>query len=110
MKIRIGSSSIEADVANDMIKRTLGLSVGKKRNMLFIMPYEHRWSLWMFTVKYPLTMAFIDKNKKVVDIRRGDPITSDPRSWKTYTPSKKCKYILETPFNNRIKVGDKVTW
>lgn len=110
MKVRIGKSVIEADVANDMIKRTLGLGIGKKRSMLFLMPYEYKWSLWMFTVKYPLTMVFIDKNKNVIDVQRGVPITSDPKTWRTYTPKKKCKYILETPFKSGIRIGDSVSW
>ena len=110
MKFKIRNKTLEADVADDMAKRVMGLSVGKKRNMFFLMPYEHEWSLWMFSVRYPLTMIFIGKNKKVVDILRGVPITTDPRTWKTYTPREKCKYILETPFKVSVKIGDRLSW
>jgi uncharacterized protein len=110
MKIKLKKSIIEAEVADDMIKRVMGLSVGRKRNMFFMMPYEHEWSLWMFSVKYPLTMIFIDKNKKVIDVLSGVPITADPSTWKTYTPKAKCKYILETPFRMSVKIGDRLSW
>jgi uncharacterized membrane protein (UPF0127 family) len=110
MKIRLKNSTITADVADDMIKRVMGLSAGKKRNMFFPMPYDSRWSLWMFAVKYPLTMIFIDKSKRVIDVQRGVPITPDPKTWKTYTPNKPCRYILETPFRTKIKIGDRLSW
>jgi uncharacterized membrane protein (UPF0127 family) len=110
MKIRLKKSTIEADVADNFMKRVMGLSLSEKKNMFFSMPYESKWSLWMFTVKYPIRMIFIDKDKKVVDIQKGVPITHDPETWKTYTPEKPCKYILETPFNIKINVGDKLNW
>ena len=110
MKIKLKSKTIQADVADDMIKRMMGLSLQEKKNMFFPMPYEDRWSLWMFAVRYPLFMIFIDKNKKVVDVQRGIPITTDPKTWKLYIPKEKCKYILETPFNLKVKIGDKLIW
>jgi uncharacterized membrane protein (UPF0127 family) len=110
MKVKLKNSVIEAELADNMIKRTMGLGIGKKRNMLFLMPYDYQWSLWMFSVRYPLSMIFIDKNKRVVDIQRGVPITSDPSTWKTYTPSKSCRYILESPFKIKVKAGDKISW
>jgi uncharacterized membrane protein (UPF0127 family) len=110
MKIKIKNKAIEADIADDMIKRMMGLSLCEKKNMFFPMPFEDKWSLWMFAVRYPLTMIFIDKNRKVVDVHRGVPITPDPKTWKTYTPKTKCKYILETPFKIDVKVGDSLSW
>ncbi len=108
MKIKHKNSTIEADVADTFYKRLMGLSLSEKKNMFFTMPYEYRWSLWMFLVNYPIKMIFIDKNKTVIDIKEGKPITSNPDTWKTYSPSKPCKYILETPFYLKIKVGDKL--
>jgi uncharacterized membrane protein (UPF0127 family) len=110
MKIKIKNKVIEAEVADDFWKRAMGLSLSEKKNMFFPLPYEHKWSLWMFLVKYPLKMIFIDRNKTVIDIKEGKPITSDPKTWKTYSPRKSCKYILETPFEMKVKVGDKLSW
>ena len=110
MKIKIGKKTIEADVADNTVKRAMGLSLCEKKNMFFPMPYKSKWSLWMFMVKYPIQMIFIDENKVIVDIKKGVPITSDPKTWKTYSPEKSCKYILETPFNIKMKIGDKLCW
>lgn len=110
MKIKLGNSTIEAEIADDLIKRAIGLSLSEKKNMFFPMPYESRWSLWMFAVRYPIKMIFIDKNKKVIDIKNGIPITTDPKTWKVYTPKEPCKYILETPFDLKVNIGDKLRW
>jgi len=110
MKIKLKNSIIEADVADTFYKRLMGLSLSEKKNMFFPMPYESKWSLWMFLVKYPIRMIFIGKNKTVIDIKEGKPITSDTDTWKTFVPKKPCKYILETPFDLKIKIGDKITF
>ena len=110
MKIKLENKTIEADVADDLIERAIGLSLSEKKNMFFPMPYESRWSLWMFAVRYPIKMIFISKDKIVIDIKKGVPITTDPKTWKVYTPKETCKYILETPFDLKISVGDKLGW
>jgi uncharacterized membrane protein (UPF0127 family) len=108
MKIKLKNSTIEAEVADDFWKRIIGLSFSKKKNMFFPLPYNSKWSLWMFAVKYPIKMIFIDKNKNVIDIKEAEPITTDPKTWKAYKPKKSCRYILETPFDLKIKIGDKI--
>ena len=82
MKIRLKGSVIDADVADDFLKKTMGLSLSEKRNMLFPMPYESKWSMWMFAVRYPIKIIFIDKDRRVIDIKNGEPITTDPKTWK----------------------------
>ena len=110
MKIKLKNSKIEADVANNFWKRMVGLSLSRKNNMFFPLPYEDKWSLWMFAVRYPIKMIFIDKNRIVIDIKEAEPLTLNPKTWKTYFPKENCKYILETPFNLKIRIGDKVNW
>jgi uncharacterized membrane protein (UPF0127 family) len=110
MKIKIKNSAIEADVADNFLKRIIGLSLSKKKNMFFPLPYEARWSLWMFAVRYPIKMVFVDKDKVVIDIKRAEPLTLDPRTWKTYYPREPCKYVLETPFDLKVEVGDELSW
>lgn len=110
MKIKLRGSTIEAEVADNFWKRLIGLSFSRKKNMFFPLPYNDRWSLWMFGVRYPLKMIFIDKSKKVVGIKEATPLSLNPKTWKTYKPEKPCKYILETPYNLKIKIGDKLTW
>jgi len=107
MKIKL--KNLEVELADNFWKKMIGLSFSKKKNMLFSMPYEHKWTFWMFLVRYPIKIIFINKNKIVVDIKKAQPITLNPKTWKIYKPKKPCKYILETPFNLKIKIGDKIT-
>jgi len=110
MKIKIRNSTIETEVANNFWKRMIGLSFSKKKNIFFPLSYESKWSLWMFGTRYPIKMIFIDKNKNVIDIKEGKPLSFNPKTWRIYKPKKPCKYILETPFNLKIKIGDKLRW
>jgi len=110
MKIKLKNKIIKVEVADNFWKKLFGLSFFKRKNMFFPLPYEDRWSLWMFAVRYPIKMIFIDKNKKVIDIKNGEPITFNPKTWRTYKPRKPCKYILETPFNLKVKIGDKLNF
>jgi uncharacterized membrane protein (UPF0127 family) len=110
MKIKLKNSVIETDLADDFWKRMVGLSLSKKKNMFFPLSYEDEWSLWMFLVRYPLKMIFIDKDKTVIDIKEAEPLSLNPRTWKIYKPRKPCKYVLETPHNLKIKIGDRLEW
>ncbi len=110
MRIKAGKTIIEADVADNIFKHMIGLSFSNKRSMLFLMPLSDRWSFWMFGVRYPLRMIFIDKNKIVVDIKDAMPLSLNPRTWRTYAPRKPCRYILEVPFKAKIKIGDRIIW
>jgi len=110
MKIKLKSSIIEAEVADSFWRRMMGLSFSKKKNIFFPLEFEARWSLWMFGVRYQIKMVFIDKNKIVIDIKNGEPLTFNSKTWKIYKPRKPCKYILETPFNLKTKIGDRLEW
>jgi uncharacterized membrane protein (UPF0127 family) len=110
MKIKLKNSVIEADLTDTFWKRLIGLSFSKKKNMFFPLSYEDEWSLWMFGVRYSLKMIFIDRNKVVVDIKEAEPLSLNPKTWKIYKPRKPCKYVLETPYSLKIKVGDKLSW
>jgi len=110
MKIKLKNSIVEADIADNFWKRLIGLSFSKKKNMLFTMSYEEKWPFWMFGVSYPLNLIFLDKNKKVVDIKRAEPLSLNLRTWRTYIPKSPCKYVFETPFDLKIRIEDKLSW
>jgi uncharacterized membrane protein (UPF0127 family) len=110
MKIKLKNSVMEADVADGFFKKMIGLSFSKKRNMLFTMDFEYRWQFWMFGVRYGLKMIFLDKDKRIVDVLKAEPLSLDLKTWKVYTPRKPSKYILETPYDIKANVGDKLGW
>jgi uncharacterized membrane protein (UPF0127 family) len=110
MKVKLRDSVIEADAADNFFSRMMGLSFSKKKNMLFTMDYEYRWPFWMFGVWYPLSIVFLDRNKEVVDIKRASPLSLNPKTWRTYVPVRPSKYVFETPFELKIKIGDRLSW
>ena len=100
---------LEAELADTYMKRSNGLSGAKeKKNMLFVFPYSSRMFFWMPFMHYSISMIFLNKDKEVVDIKQAIPMTINPRTWKFYAPKKAGKYVLETPFEHNIKIGDKL--
>jgi uncharacterized membrane protein (UPF0127 family) len=108
MKIKIKGTTLQCEVADNFWKRLVGLSFSRKKNMLFVFSHEAKWSFWMFLVRYPIKFVFINKQKTVVDVKVGKPISLNANSWKVYKPRKTCKYVLETPSRLKVRVGDRV--
>lgn len=113
--IKGGKKLFEAGDASGFIRKAIGLmnrsKLNKNEAMLFSFPFEHRWSFWMFGMRFPLDIVFLDKRRKVVHIERNTkPFSLDPKTWKTIKPAKKCKYVVEinagSASRKRIKAGD----
>jgi len=91
----IHNKLILVELAQTQAERIKGLqgrtSLGRNRGMLFIFDQEDYLRFWMKDTLIPLSIAFIDKHKKIVDIQRMEPRRSDI----IYISSKKSKYALE---------------
>ena len=90
---------------------TKGLMFKKKGRALLIFPINAKHSIWTAFMKYPLDLIFIDDSFKIIDIiENTPPLTLNPKTWKTYSPKKKCRYVLETETgiakSKRIIIGD----
>ncbi len=105
--------SIKCEVAKSPWKQAVGLGFsGKRRNMLFLFPFERRWEFWMFGMSYGLKIIFIDGRKRIIEVQKAAPMNLNPKTWKVYVPRKKCKYVLEVPMDSRYKFAerDKLEW
>ena len=72
----------------------------RKKNLLFVFDKEQRVPLHNFFVFYPINLVFLDKDKKVIEIKKNfKPFTF-------YTSKNKAMYLLETPFEINYKIGD----
>ncbi len=109
----------DAETADGLLSKIIGLMGRRKlengRGMIFSFPFDYKWSMWMFGMRMPLDMIFIDKDKEVVGVERGvKPLSLDPSTWKTTNPDRVCRYVLETSAGEssrkRIKVGDVLTF
>jgi len=77
--------------------------------MLFSYPHDRILTFWMKNTTIPLSIAFIDKNKKIVQIEDLVPLSEE-----SIKSNVKVKWALEVNkgwfSKNSIKVGDKVNF
>ncbi len=107
----IGQKEIWVEVAKTPEERSYGLmgrkDLGKDEGMLFIFETEDRHGFWMKNTFISLSIAFIDKNGRIVWITDMKPLTLD-----SHVPPQPILYALEMNkgwFSSRgIKVGDTV--
>ncbi|MCE1246993.1 MAG: DUF192 domain-containing protein [Firmicutes bacterium] len=113
--VTIGSTTISAEIANDDKSRQDGLSwrtsLGKNDGMLFVFDEKGIYTMWMYGMRFPLDVLWINDNK-VVYIRENVPNPSNPLSTNipSYTPDSEANYFLEVSAGfvktHGIKVGD----
>ena len=103
----------DIEVASSYRERMKGLS-GRKElgcgGLLFVFTREAKHSIWMPNMKFPIDIVFIDKERKVVDIKCcARPISANPKTWRIFRPKEKALYVLELPANHTktlLKEGD----
>ncbi|MBD3247940.1 hypothetical protein GF382_01460 [Candidatus Falkowbacteria bacterium] len=97
-KVKIGGKEIKIEIADTPAKRKKGLSLRLKLcpdcGMLFVFEKEDRHTFWMKDTFIPLDMIFIDKNKRIVDIKKAEPCEKG-KDCTLYQPSENCLYVLE---------------
>lgn len=111
LPLTIEGKTIKVEVARTEKEQERGLMfrerMGKDEGMLFVYEREEMLSFWMKNTRLPLSIAFIDKGGRIVDIQDMEPF-----SLETHTSAYPARYALEM---NRgwfaregIKVGDLV--
>ena len=109
LPLTIKGKTTKVEVARTEKEKERGLMfrerMGKDEGMLFVYEREERLSFWMKNTRLPLSIAFIDKGGRIVDIQDMEPF-----SLETHTSAHPATYALEM---NRgwfagegIKVGD----
>ena len=111
LPLTIKGKTIKVEVARTEKEKERGLMfrgrMGKDEGMLFVYEREEMLSFWMKNTRLPLSIAFIDKGGRIVDIQDMEPFNLE-----THTSAHPAKYALEM---NRgwfakegVKVGDSV--
>jgi uncharacterized protein len=111
LQLRIGSHALKVEVAENDAQRMKGLmhreKMGRNDGMLFIFEEPAYQSMWMKNTLIPLSVAFLDRNGVILNIRDMQPQTLD-----THTSAGPALYAVETNvgwFAQRgIKAGDTV--
>jgi uncharacterized membrane protein (UPF0127 family) len=103
------TASLELEAAGFMKSRGLmhRKSLDPDRGMLFEFSRDNHWEFWMLNTYIPLDIIFIDKNKQVVAIEEGVPLSD-----RVIKASVRSRYVIETNRGwakaNGITVGTKV--
>lgn len=115
--IQVAHIKIQVEVADTNEKASQGLmfrkSMGDDEGMLFVFPSEEPRFFWMKNTFVDLSIAFINKEKKIIDIQDMKAVKSEmemnPQSYPSKFPA---QYALEMRLGwfkkHNIKVGDKL--
>ena len=109
--LRIKGHAIRVEVANTEDTRRTGLmfrsALPDSQGMLFVYEVEGRHGMWMKNTLIPLSVAFIDRSGRIINIEDMQPQTEDAHSARA-----DAAFSLETNqgwFKKRgIKAGDRV--
>jgi len=101
---------VRVEIADNPLGRVIGLrgrkSLPENSGMLFVHAEEQRLSFTMDDTLIPLSIAFMDSEGRIVDIKDMKPRTDGP-----YVSAEPARYALEVNqgfFEERgVKVGDK---
>ncbi|MES2802517.1 MAG: DUF192 domain-containing protein [Bdellovibrionota bacterium] len=113
-KIQIGTKKITVEVAQTREQLEHGLMFREKMpidaGMLFIFSKEQPLSFWMKNTYLDLSIAYIGKDKKIIDIIDMKATSSVQTDFPAYPSSRPAMYALEMNqgwfTKNRIKIGD----
>src|SRR3989338_1891643 len=79
-----------------IISQALGLMFRRKQNLIMEFPREQQVSLHMMMVFFPIDVILLDKEKKVVEIKR------NLKPWRMWSSAVPVQYVIEL---GRIKSG-----
>ncbi|UCD07373.1 MAG: DUF192 domain-containing protein [Candidatus Aenigmatarchaeota archaeon] len=90
----------EMEIADNSGKRARGLmfrdSLPENQALLMVFPRKGNHKIWLFGMKFPLDLVFLDSSKRVIEIHENvRPMNLSPKTWKTYCSGKHAKYVLE---------------
>ena len=108
MEIDTGDKIIEAELADSMIKRAKGLALRESGKMLFNFNRDTNAGIDMMLLSEPLYLYFMNSDKEVIDIQKAEPWTTNPKTWKLYSPRRPYRYLLESFEGLDIDEGQKL--
>ena len=99
----------DAFLCLELFSKMKGLMFTRKpKALIFDFCSEKRIGLHMWFVFYPIDVLFLDKNRKVVELKTGF------MPFSAYTSKKKARYAVELPKGtirkSRTGIGDRIEW
>ena len=91
------------EICTSTWSKARGLMFSRKKDLMFVFKKEKIIPLHMFFVFFPIHVLFLNKNKKIVEIKNNfKPFTF-------YTPKNKAMYIVELTEKHNYKLGNMFT-
>ncbi len=94
IELTAGMYRIEAEVVTTPEQRATGLmrrtEMPQQHGMLFVFPEEMRHCMWMKNTLLPLSVAFIDRSGKIINVEEMQPQTENNHCAKA-----EARYALE---------------
>ena len=102
VEIVFGNKKIKVKLCKSWFSKFRGLMFSRRRNLLFVFNEERKVSIHMLFVFFNIDIFWLDKNFRIVDLRRNvKPFTFSGSD-------KKAKYVLEISKNKvGLRVGNK---
>ncbi len=109
--LKIKGHALRAELASSEEEKRTGLmfrrSLGENSGMLFVYEADGRWAMWMKNTLIPLSVAFMDKTGRIINIEDMEPLTLD--SHESAAPAKYALEMNQGWFAKRgIGKGDRV--
>lgn len=109
--LKINNVVLNIEVADTDAERVKGLSgrdaLAENSGLLFVFEREAYYSIWMKEMNFPIDIAWLDKNKKIIHLESNVSPDTYP---KTFVSKYPALYVLEVNAGffskNNIKVGD----
>ncbi|MFL3666092.1 MAG: DUF192 domain-containing protein [Verrucomicrobiota bacterium] len=95
IKLYLGAAELTVEVADENLERQAGMmhrtTMPKNEGMLFVFPRPHQTGFWMKNTTLPLSIAYIDRASRVIEIYDLHPLNTQP----VESRSARVKYALE---------------
>lgn len=92
--LKIKGHTLRVEVAASEAEKRTGLmfrrNLGENSGMLFVYEEEGRWAMWMKNTYLPLSVAFLDREGRIINIEDMQPLTED-----SHQAAGPAKYALE---------------
>ncbi|MEO8026475.1 MAG: DUF192 domain-containing protein [Bryobacteraceae bacterium] len=106
-KILAETMRTELELTRGMMFRD---ALANDRGMLFVHGRAGNWTYYMFQVKIPLDIVWMDADKRVVEIAPNTPpcASKSARECPVYGGKEKSQYVLELPGGGAARLGIRV--
>lgn len=109
MKVRLPDEEIDAEIAESVLKRAIGLSFRKEGKMLFKFSGKTGVPIDMMFMREPLFLYFMNSDKEVLNVEKAEPWYTLPEKF-LHRPDENYWYLLESFEDLGIEEGDRLSF